>query len=56
MIAAAVVATVVAIALLALSLFRPDGLAFVWWSLGADAVAVTLVVRALARRGAPPPP
>jgi hypothetical protein len=50
-IAAAVLAMAVAIGLLALSLFRPDGLAFVWWSLAADAVAVILLVRALVRRG-----
>jgi len=50
----AVLAMLSAIALLAVSLFRPDGLTFVWWSLAADAVAVTLLVRALARRGAPP--
>jgi hypothetical protein len=49
-IVAALFAMGAAIGLLVLSLFRADGLAFVWWSLAADAVAVTLVVRALARR------
>lgn len=51
MIVAAVLAMAVAIGLLAMSLFRADGLAFVWWSLAADAVAVVLLVRALVRRG-----
>ena len=54
MIVTAVLAMAVAIGLLAVSLFRADGLAFVWWSLAVDAVAVTLLVRALIRRGAPP--
>jgi hypothetical protein len=52
MVVGALLAMAIAIALLVASLFRPDGLAFVVWSLVADAAAVTLLVRALRRRRA----
>jgi hypothetical protein len=52
MVVGALLAMAIAIALLVVSLFRPDGLAFVLWSLVADGAAVTLLVRALRRRRA----
>jgi hypothetical protein len=52
MVVGALLAMAIAIALLVASLFRPDGLVFVLWSLLADGVAVTLLVRALRRRRA----
>ncbi len=57
MVAAALLALLAAIVLLGVSLVRPDGLAFVWLSVAADALAVTLLVWALGRRrakGQPP--
>jgi hypothetical protein len=52
MVVGALTAMAVAIALLVISLFRPDGLTFVVWSLVADAAAVALLVSALRRRAA----
>jgi hypothetical protein len=52
MVVGALLAMAIAIVLLVASLFRPDGLAFVLWSLLADGVAVTLLVGALRRRRA----
>jgi hypothetical protein len=52
MVVGALTAMAVAIVLLVVSLFRPDGLTFVVWSLVADAAAVTLLVSALRRRRA----
>src|SRR6266545_7161344 len=52
MVVGALLAMAIAIALLVVSLFRPDGLTFVVWSLVADAAAVTLLVGALRRRRA----
>ena len=50
MVAAALLALALAMGLLVVSLFRADGLALVWASLAADAVAVALLVTALRRR------
>jgi len=52
MVVGALLAMAIAIVLLVVSLFRPDGLTFVVWSLVADAAAVTLLVAALRRRRA----
>jgi hypothetical protein len=54
-VAGALLALATAVGLLVVSLFRADGLVFVWASLGADAVALTLLVAALRRRRTAPP-
>jgi hypothetical protein len=50
MVAGALLALALSLGLLVASLFRADGLSFVWASLATDAVAVTLLVTALRRR------
>jgi hypothetical protein len=51
----ALLALAAALALLVASLLRSDGLVFVWASLAADAVAVSLLVAAVRRRRPAPP-
>ena len=50
MVVGALLALAVAMGLLVASLFRTDGLGFVWASLAVDLVALTLLVTALRRR------
>lgn len=52
MVAGALLALVLSLGLLIVSLFRADGLGFVWASLAVDLVALTLLVTALRRRRA----
>jgi hypothetical protein len=52
-VAGALLALVLSLGLLVVSLFRADGVGFVWASLAVDLVAVTLLVTALRRRRAP---
>jgi hypothetical protein len=55
-VAAALLALAGAMALLLVSLFQRDGLTFIWLSLAADAVAITLLVLALRKRFPPAAP
>jgi hypothetical protein len=55
LVAGALLSLATAMGLLAVSMFRADGLALVWASLAADAVALTLLVAALQRRRPAPP-
>jgi len=52
----ALAALVVAVGLLAASLFVVEGLVFAWLSLAADALAAVLLVTALRRRAPRHPP
>jgi hypothetical protein len=52
-VAGALLALALSLALLVASLFRADGLGFVWASLAVDLVALTLLVTALRRRRSP---
>jgi hypothetical protein len=52
-VAGALLALALSLGLLVASLFRADGLGFVWASLAADLVALTLLVTALRRRRSP---
>ncbi|HYY81355.1 MAG TPA: hypothetical protein VFD04_19570 [Actinomycetes bacterium] len=56
MVAGALLALAVALALLVASLLSAHGLLLVWASLGADSVALLLLVLALRRRPPPRPP
>jgi hypothetical protein len=52
-VAGALLALALSLGLLVASLFRADGLGFVWASLAVDLVALTLLVTALRRRRNP---